>query len=142
MNYKCENCGRQSLANTDIAILPLDEGGARILCKTCASKLGTCEMCAHLVNCGFFHDPDPSPQFTVVARQIRQGNATFVEQKQIPNPERVKKFCMEGKCKCFLDDPEHPLCCRYGGYTTCTNYCEIEHFKFGENFSTTDAPEN
>ena len=85
----CENCGRQPLANTNTVILPLDEGGARIICKACASKLGTCEMCAHGAHCGFFQDPDPSPQFTVVARQMRQGNATFVEQKQIPNPERV-----------------------------------------------------
>ena len=142
MNCKCENCGRQPLVNTDIAILPLDEGGARILCKTCASKFGTCEMCAHLVNCGFFHDPDPSPQFTVVARQMRQGNATFVEQKQIPNPERVKKFCVEGKCKCLLDDSEHPLCCRYGGYTTCTNYCEKTQFNFVQDFPMEDTNEN
>ena len=142
MNYKCENCGRQPLANTDTVIYPLDEGRARILCKKCAALFGTCFMCQHATYCGFHKDPDPTPQFKVIARQMRQGNATFVEHKQVPNPDRVKKFCTDGKCKCFLDDPEQPLCCRHGGYTTCTNYCELEKYKFGEDFSQTEANEN
>ena len=142
MNYKCVNCGREPLANTDTVISLLDGGGAYILCKECAAQFGTCMMCQHNTPCGFFNDPDPTPQFKVIARQMRQGNATFIEQKQIPNPDRVKKFCTDGKCKCFLDDPEHPLCCRHGGYTTCTNYRELEKYKFGEDFSQTKAGEN
>ena len=98
-------------------------------------------MCAHTY-CGFFNDPDPMPQFKVVARQTRQGNATFIEQKQIANPDRVKKFCVDGKCKCFLDDPEHPLCCRHGGYTTCTNYCEKEVHNFVQEFPMQEAIQN
>ena len=139
---KCENCGRQPLANTDTVISLTDEGGARTLCKQCAAQFGTCAMCQHNVPCGFFNNPDPMPQFRTVARTVRQGNATYVEQRQVPNSERIKKFCIDGKCKCFLDDPEHPLCCRHGGYTTCTNYCEIETFKFVENFSTEIVSEN
>ena len=139
---KCENCGREPLANTDTVIYPLDEGGARILCKKCAAHFGTCFMCQHATYCGFHEDPDPTPEFKVIVRQTGQGNATFIERRQVPNAERIKKFCIDGKCKCFLDDPERPLCCRHGGYTTCTNYCELEQYKFGEDFSQTKASEN
>ena len=61
----------------------------------------------------------------MVARQYKQGNATFVEQRQEPNPARIKKFCIDEQCKCYNGD-EHPLCCRHGGYATCTNYDEVE----------------
>jgi hypothetical protein len=98
-------------------------------------------MCAHTY-CGFFNDPDPTPQFKVIARQIQQGNATFIEQKQVPNSDRIKKFCTDGKCKCFLDDVEHPLCCRHGGYATCTNYCEKERHNFVQDFPRQEAIEN
>ena len=137
---RCENCGRDPLANTDTVVVTQDNG-VHVFCRNCATLFGTCAMCVH-TSCGFFNDPDPMPQFVMVARQMRQGNATFVQQQQIPNPERVKKFCTDGKCKCFLDDAEHPLCCRHGGYATCTNYCEKTSFKFGEDFSQTEANEN
>ena len=74
--------------------------------------------------------------------QTKQGNATFIEQKQVPNPDRVRKFCTDGKCKCFLDNAEHPLCCRHGGYTTCTNYCEKEKHNFVQDFPEQEANEN
>ena len=138
---KCVNCGKTPLANQDTVIVTQDNG-VHIFCRECATQFGTCAMCQHNTPCGFFNDPDPMPQFKVIARQTRQGNATFIEQRQVPNSERVKKFCTNGKCKCFLDDPEHPLCCRFGGYTTCTNYYEKTSFKFGEDFSTLKVPEN
>ena len=137
----CVNCNKQPLENADTVVVT-QESGIHIFCKACASKFGTCVMCQHNTPCAFQTDPDPTPQFRVVARTIRQGNATFVEQKQVPNAERIKKFCTNGKCKCFLDDPEHSLCCRFGSYATCTNYCEIEQFKFVQDFSQTEANEN
>ena len=73
---------------------------------------------------------------------MRQGNATFIEQKQVPNGDRIKKFCLDGKCKCAIDDPEHPLCCRHGGYATCTNYCEKEQFNFKQDFPVQEAIQN
>ena len=142
MNYKCENCGRQPLANTDTVVSPLDEGGARIICKTCAAQFGTCVMCHHNTPCAFQTDPDPTPQFRVVSRTVRQGNATFIQQQQIPNADRIKKICINRKCKCYNGDEENPLCCRFGGYATCTNYCEVEQFKFVQDFSQTKASEN
>lgn len=138
---RCVNCGKFPLANQDIVVVTQDNG-AHIFCRKCAAHFGTCFMCQHATYCGFYEDPDPMPQFKVIARQIRQGNATFVQHQQVPNPDRIKKFCTDGKCKCFLDDPEHPLCCRHGGCATCTNYYEKTSFKFGEDFSTLKVPEN
>ena len=120
----CENCGRPISVVTDTVVSVNDEGSARIVCKECAAQFGTCVMCQHNIPCAFFNDPDPMPQMKIVARQMRQGNATFIEQKQIPNGDRIKKFCIDGNCPCYNGDAENPLCCRFGGCTTCTNYCE------------------
>ena len=136
----CENCGLP-LENNNTIIDTKEDGTVHLFCRNCATLFGSCVMCAHTY-CGFFNDPDPMPQFKVVARQTKQGNATFIEQKQIANPDRVKKFCVDGKCKCFLDDAEHPLCCRIGGYATCTNYTELERYKFGQDFPMQEANEN
>ena len=137
----CENCNKQPLENADTVVVTQDSG-IHIFCRECAAQFGTCAMCQHSTPCGFFNDPDPMPQFVMVARQMRQGNATFIEQKQVPNQERVKKFCTDGKCKCFLDDPELPLCCHHGGYATCTNYCEKETHNFVQDFPMQEANEN
>lgn len=120
---KCRRCGKPLVSSDTVFTFGKEDEDVSYLCKSCCSLFGTCAMCTHTY-CGFFNDPDPMPQFKVIARQIRQGNATLIEQKQVPNPERIKKFCIDGKCKCFLDDAEHSLCCRHGGYATCTNYCE------------------
>lgn len=118
----CKNCGK-SVESNNIVINTKEDGSVHLFCRNCATLFGTCAMCAHTY-CGFFNDPDPMPQFVKVAHQIQQGNVTFIEQKQIPNAERIKKFCLDGKCKCAIDDPEHPLCCRHGGFATCSNYIE------------------
>ena len=136
----CENCGKLLENNNTIVDIKEDDT-THFFCHNCGTLFGTCAMCGHTY-CGFFNDPDPTPPFKMVARQIRQGNATFIEQKQVPNAERIKKFCLNGKCKCAIDDPEHPLCCRYGENATCTNYCEKETHNFVQNFSMTKANEN
>ena len=117
----CIRCGR-TVESKDVVISE-SHGANSIFCKNCAAAFGHCAMCTNCATCEFQENPDPMPQFVVVARQIRQGNATFVEQRQVPNPERIKKFCLDGKCVCCSDDLEHPVCCRHV-YTTCTNYCE------------------
>ena len=136
----CENCGRP-LENINAVASTKEDGSVHLFCRNCATLFGTCAMCAHTY-CGFFNDPDPMPQFKVITRQMRQGNATFIEQVQVPNGDRIKKFCLEGKCKCAIDDPEHPLCCRHGGYTTCTNYCEKEKPNFVQDFPVQEAIQN
>ena len=140
MRIICENCGRP-LENNNTVVSTKEDGSIHLFCRKCADLFGTCAMCAHTY-CGFFNDSDPMPQFKVVTYQIQQGNATFIEQLQIPHPDRVKKFCTDGKCKCFLDDSEHPLCCRHGGYTTCTNYCEKEKRNFVQDFPMQESDEN
>lgn len=120
---KCERCGRE-VPNEAVVLSPVGEKYA-VLCKECASLFGTCAMCAHGTQCEFVSNPDPTPQFKIVRHGIQQGNATFFEQKQVPNGERIKKFCLDGKCKCAIDDPEQPFCCRHGGCGTCSNYTEI-----------------
>lgn len=137
---KCAHCGFEW--ETQQMIVSIEEDEAVLFCPKCAQLFGQCPFCEHSSACGFQNDPDPMPQFVVVARRIQQGGATFVEQRQIPNPERIKKFCTNGKCKCFLDDLEHPLCCRFGGCATCTNYCEKKYEKFVENFSMQDESKN
>jgi hypothetical protein len=141
MNYKCVNCGKTSLANQDTVVVTQDNG-THIFCRKCAAQFGTCAMCQHNTPCGFFNDPDPMPQFKVIMRQTRQGNATFVEQVQVPNSDRVKKFCVKCECKCLTGMPDEPLCCRHGGYTTCTNYCEKEKHNFVQDFSIENVSEN
>lgn len=136
----CENCGLP-LENNNTVINTKEDGTIHLFCRNCATLFSSCKMCANTY-CGFFNDPDPMPQFKVVARQTRQGNATFIEQKQIANPDRVKKFCVDGKCKCFLNDSEHPLCCRHSGCETCTNYTELEQYKFSQDFPKLEANEN
>ena len=141
MSILCENCGKEIADNKDLVIFVKNGEGMNFFCRKCNELFGTCYMCQN-TTCGFFDDPDPMPQFVVVAHKIQQGNATFIEQKQVPNPERVKRFCTDGKCKCFLDDFEHPLCCRHGGYITCTNYCEKEKHNFAQDFPMQKANEN
>lgn len=137
----CENCGKQC-ESKDVIISVANDNRISIRCRDCGKLFGHCHTCSNCGPCGFFEDPDPMPQFKVVAQQIRQGNNTFVGQRQIRNPDRVKKFCMDGKCKCFFDDPEQPFCCRHDGYATCSNYCEQEYSKIVEDFSMQETIEN
>ena len=135
----CENCGCL-LDGVKAYVSMADSDEAHYFCTDCISLFGTCAMCIH-TSCEFATNPDPTPQFVVLARQIQQGNATFIEQKEVPNTERITRFCIDGKCNCFFDG-EHPLCCRHGGYTTCPNYTEKTQFNFVQDFSMTNANEN
>ena len=126
----CENCGKLIEDVKDLIVSVKNAESINIVCRECSKGFGHCPMCQHNVPCGFFNDPDPMPQVVVVTRRIQQGNATVIQQQQIPNKERIKKFCINAKCPCYNGDEEHPLCCRFGGYATCTNYCELEKYKF------------
>lgn len=142
MTCICDRCGREFPLNQAI-IEPKGTDELLILCKECNSLFGHCQTCLNLGGCAFFDDPDPMPQFVIVTQRIQQGNATFVQQRQVPNPERAKKFCQDAGCKClhaFEDDTK--LCCRYSPYTTCTNYTEQEYKKFVENFPMETENEN
>lgn len=142
MTCTCDRCGREFPLNQAI-IEPKGTDELLILCKECNSLFGHCQTCLNLGGCAFFDDPDPMPQFVIVTQRIQQGNTTFVQQRQVPNPERAKKFCQDAGCKClhtFEDNTK--LCCRYSPYTTCTNYTEQEYKKFVENFPVETVSEN
>ena len=138
----CNRCGKEIPLNQAV-VEPKGVDELLILCKECVSLFGHCQTCSFLSGCAFFDDPDPMPKFIIATQRIQQGNATFIQQRQIPNPERAKKFCQDAGCKClhtFEDDTK--LCCRYSPYTTCTNYTEQEYKKFVEDFPVETSNEN
>ena len=126
----CENCGKLIEDVKDLIVSVKNAESIKIICRECANAFGTCAMCQHNTPCAFQVDPDPTPQIKVLSRRIQQGNATFVQQTQVPNGDRIKKLCIDRQCKCYNGDENEPLCCRFGGCVTCSNYCEIEQFKF------------
>lgn len=143
MRIICENCSKEIADNKDLVISVKNGEGMNFFCRECNKLFGTCHMCqTNITICGFFDDPDPMPRFIMVARKMQQGNTTVVEQRQIPNPDRVKKFCIETECVCLINTDEQKLCCRHSDCTTCTNYCEKEQFNFVQNFSEQEAIEN
>lgn len=142
MTCTCDRCGKEILLNQAV-IEAKGTDELLILCKECTSFFGHCQTCSFLSGCAFFDDPDPMPQFVIVTQRFQQGNATIVQQRQIPNPERAKKFCQDAECKClhtFEDGTK--LCCRHSPYTTCTNYTEQEYKKFVEDFPVETESEN
>ena len=138
----CENCGKPLDNNTDVVISVKNGECIHIFCKECNQAFGHCPMCQHNTPCAFFNDPAPSPQFVMKTRQNRTPQGVQIIQRQVPNEERIRKFCLDGKCKCYNGDDEHPLCCRIGGCATCTNYTELEQYKFGQDFPMLVANEN
>lgn len=79
---KCERCGRE-VPNEATVLSPVGENYAA-LCKECASLFGTCAMCVHSMQCEFINNPDPMPQFKMVARRIQQGNAPSLNKNKFP----------------------------------------------------------
>ena len=138
----CENCGKLIEDVKDLIVSVKNTESINIVCRECAKGFGHCPMCQHNTPCGFFNDPDPMPQFIMRTWRNETPQGVQIVQRQVPNTERIKKFCTDGKCKCFLNDPEHPLCCRIGGCATCTNYCELEQYKFVQDFPMQEAVQN
>ena len=142
MTCTCDRCGREFPLNQAI-IEPKGTDGLLILCKECNSLFGHCQTCLNLGGCAFFDDPDPMPQFVIARQEYRTPTGVQIIQRQIPTPERAKKFCQDAGCKClhtFEDDTK--LCCRYSPYTTCTNYCEKEIHNFVQDFPMQEAIQN
>ena len=138
----CDRCGKEILLNQAV-IEAKGTDELLILCKECTSLFGHCHTCINLGGCAFFDDPDPMPQFVIARQEFRTPTGVQIIQRQMPNPERAKKFCQDAECKClhtFEDGTK--LCCRHSPYTTCTNYAEQEYKKFVENFSVETENEN
>lgn len=115
MFNKCVACGRNG-ANV------LSNG--KFFCGECASKFGTCEMCIHGRSCEFFTNPAPIPQ--VMMQKIRQQTPHgYMEQiQEVPNPERIKAFCLDKCICCKTCEDTKVRCLRQFG--TCEKYQEFE----------------
>lgn len=122
---KCENCGRE-FEDKNIIVSVKNGCDISFYCKQCNALFGHCPMCENYANCGFFEDPDPMPKFIMIQRkQQNEAGATIIMQCEVPNTERLHKFCLGGKCKCCNeDDASRPFCCRFTQYQTCRNYIE------------------
>lgn len=120
---RCEICNKE-IAASDSIVSPRGEEYS-IFCKQCYTFFGHCQTCVSNCSCAFMENPDPMPKFRVIQNETRTPMGIQIVQYEVPNGERIKKFCIEGKCLCYNGDDEHPLCCRHGGYATCTNYSEI-----------------
>ena len=113
--HKCARCGR-----TGAKIL----SNGKFFCDGCASKFGTCEMCIYGRSCEFFTNPAPIPQ--IIMQKIRQQTPHgYIEQiQEVPNPERIKAFCLDKCICCKTCEDTKVRCLRQFG--TCENYKEIE----------------
>lgn len=111
---KCTMCGRNGATVID---------NGKFFCSECVKLFNTCATCIHSKKCDFESNPAPIPK--VVAKRLRQETQMgYMEQIQhIPNPQRIKAFCLEGQCVC-CDHKENPHCMRQFGL--CENYKEIE----------------
>lgn len=120
----CDKCG--IAWPTKQLIVSVKNGESfNLFCPKCAMFFGQCPMCEYYEQCGFENDPDPSPKFRMIAKQTQTSNGYYIERRQVPNTERLRKFCLDGKCMCCNeDDPKDPFCCRHTGYATCGNFKE------------------
>lgn len=114
MFRKCARCGRNGAMIID---------NDKFFCRECTSLFNTCAMCEHSQKCGFETNPAPIPK--VVTKRMRQetGMGVMEQITQVPNPQRIKAFCLEEKCVC-CDHEDTPHCMRQFGF--CKNYKEIE----------------
>jgi hypothetical protein len=81
-------------------------------------------MCEHSQKCEFSDNPAPMPKMVMI-RQVQETPNGHIESiQQIPNPQRIKAFCEEDKCKCFDCLGKEAKCMRQFG--TCANYKEHE----------------
>ena len=138
---KCQRCLRE--CDLKDIILSIKNGTSiDFFCKDCNALFGTCKTCKNGGICGFFNDPDPMPKFIIIQQKTQHENGYSIVQRQVPNTERLRKFCF-GKCPCINEtDPKDPYCCKFTEYTTCPNYCEQEYPKIVEDFSMLEAKEN
>lgn len=116
MTYKCQACGDNG------ATIIYD---SKFFCARCVDLFGTCAMCVHSKKCEFNDNPAPIPK--LITQHIRQQTEMgYIEQiQQVPNPQRIKAFCLDGECVCCKTcDDKKVRCMRQFG--TCEKYEEIE----------------
>lgn len=111
---KCAKCGAEANIWSEGAFF----------CEKCAMQFSTCAMCVHGTKCEFQTNPSEPPQFVAktIQKQTRMGHV--IQTVQVPNPERIKMFCLDGSCVCYNTLEDKQLCFKEFG--TCKNYKEID----------------
>lgn len=131
---KCQRCLRE-YDSKDIILSIKNGTSVDFFCKDCNTLFGTCKTCKHnFEQCNFFSNNDPTEKFIVVQNTQRQGGLVITQQREIPNPERIRKFCLDGKCQCCNEqDKEHPFCSHFSINQGCLNYTEMIYPTIEEN---------
>lgn len=120
----CDRCGEEAELK-DLIISVKNTETINLFCRKCSSLFDTCHFCEHFTQCGFESDPDPLPQFVMIQQRQQTPMGQSIIQYQVPNTERLRKFCLGGKCACCNEeDPKDPFCCRHAGTFTCNNFKE------------------
>lgn len=132
---KCDRCGAEW--PTKQMIISVKNGESiNLFCPKCSKFFGQCPFCEHYPQCGFQDDPDPIPQFVIATIKQQTPQGVAIMQKQVPNTERLRKFCLDGKCICCNEeDPKDPFCCRFTGFGICANYKERNFENSIQDFS-------
>lgn len=95
--YHCDCCKKPFL---EPAVINQEEKEIKILCPTCTERAHTCALCENNASCKF-QDPSIEPNIPImVMKSIQRGPA--IMQTQIPNPERMKRVCVD--CTCFDEE--------------------------------------
>ena len=109
---KCARCGHQIPSKAAVF------SKEKPFCSECIKMFGTCGCCKNQVYCDFQSNPVPIPHTIQVKKQ--QGPMVMITEQL--NPTRIKALCIEGNCKCCIQDI--PACGRK--FLTCPNYDEYE----------------
>lgn len=124
---QCERCGR-NYKTKDIVVSVKNGSDISFLCHDCSNLIGLCFTCEKYTTCAFHNDEDPTPKTKTYRRTIQTPMGIMEQRQTVPNGERIKKFCLDGKCPCANEeDPDNPFCCRHTEYKTCSNYKEKDY---------------
>ena len=138
---KCMHCGTE-WETKQMTISFNEDESISLFCPKCSKFFGQCPLCEHYPQCGFENDPDPMPQFIMATMKQQTPQGVAIIQKQVPNTERLRKFCLDGKCICCNEEnPKDPFCCRFTGFGTCANFKERNFKNFVQDFSMQEASE-
>lgn len=116
MTYYCDKCNQPGAKIID---------GDKILCPSCYDQYNTCLTCQFSSGCEFETNAAPIPK-TIVQRLTQTTQHGIIEQIiRVPNPTRVKAFCIENNCPCLKLGEDGKYRCMHQ-FLVCEKYLEIK----------------
>lgn len=116
MTYKCDRCGHLGGRIID---------GDKILCADCYNQYNTCLTCQFNSKCEFETNVAPIPK-TITQRMTQTNHFGVVEQIiHVPNPTRIKAFCIENECPCLKLGEDGKYRCMHQ-FRICEEYLETK----------------